>query len=415
MASLPVAYLDNNATTLMPEVVSREMAKWINQGNPSASYTSAQQCQAMMREFREFIASHIGATNHDVVFTSGATEANCTVVRGVIERARRKAQPFHVVASAIEHKSILLMLEDLARAIPFMQITYVNPDSSGHIVPRDFARALRDNTCLAICMHGNNETGAINAVNAIGRAVKDYNNNIFFHCDIVQTFGKIPVHLGAANIDGASISFHKLHGPPGVGCFVVRRSMYNGVSPLLYGTQSAGMRGGTENIIAIGTAFAAARLVFAQQQKTITHELALKRYLVAKLAERVPVVTNSEYISARTKMELQVVIIADNSFLEPTRYLPATIMLAVAKHVGPAACNSLIKSKLEEARVIVSVGSACNTANKDRSHVLRAMNIAPVVMDGAIRVSMCGFTAKEELDRFIDGFIAEANRQYQKR
>lgn len=87
-------------------------------------------------------------------------------------------------------------------------------------------------------------------------------------------------------------------------------------------------------------------------------------------------------------------------------------MIAVVKHVGPPACNALIKEKLENERVIVSVGSACNTANADHSHVLRAMKLPIVVMDGAIRVSMCGYTTETEVDRFVDGFLKETDRQY---
>ena len=415
-----VAYLDNNATTLMPEVVAQEMTKWVNQGNPSASYASAKRCQEMMREFREFIAGAAKCPTDQfaIIFTSGATESNNMIVRGVIERARRvrgfasTCNEFHIVASAVEHKSILLLLEDCARAIPEMHLTIVNPDASGHVQVADFARALRPSTCLAICMHGNNETGAINDIIAIGRAVKKYSARIFFHSDIVQTFGKIPLDLSRALVDGASISFHKLHGPPGVGAAILRRTMMDGIPPLLYGTQSFGLRGGTENVIGIGTALAAARMTLTHQSQTIARELSLKSRIVARLAERAPVVALSDYRDTKTKMELQMVIIGDRTFADASRYLPGTIMIAVAKHVGPAACNALIKEKLEAARVIVSVGSACNTANKEHSHVLRAMEVPTLVMDGAIRVSMCGYTSESEVDRFVDGFLVEAKRQY---
>lgn len=416
-----VAYLDNNATTLMPESVVRELAKWTNQGNPSASYASAKHCQAMMNDFRATVARAVGCSlaSYAVIFTSGATEANCMIVRGVIERARRArgfaatVSPFHVVSSAIEHKSIILLLEDAVRSIPEMSLTLIHPDSMGHMHTKDFVDALRPATKLVICMHGNNETGAINDIAEIGRQVKRASPDVFFHSDIVQTFGKIPVNLSLAKVDGASISFHKLHGPPGVGAAIIKRASMNGIPPLLYGTQSFGMRGGTENVIGLGAAFAATTLTLAQQPQTIARELQLKSRIVSTLAERAPVTTLQKYLPAKEKLELQIVIIGSDNFLDPTQYLPGTIMLAVAKHVGPPACNSLIKEKLESERVIVSVGSACNTASSEHSHVLRAMKIPTIVMDGAIRVSMCGYSTESEIDRFVSGFINEANRQYQ--
>jgi cysteine desulfurase len=409
-----VAYLDNNATTLMPEAVVAEMARWANHGNPSANYASAKGVRAMMDEFRAFILRGCAARDYDVIFTSGATEANNMIVRGVIERARRRMSgaELHVVASAIEHKSILLALDDLVRAIPELRLTLVGPDAGGHIRAQDFARAVRASTVLAICMHGNNETGAVNDINAIARAVRGRGGTrVFMMADIVQTFGKIPVAL-RGEIDGASVSFHKLHGPPGVGCAIVRRAAFAGVGALLSGTQEGGARGGTENAIGIGTAFAAARLVFAQMTATTAHELALKGRAIAALSARAPVTTLADYMGARTKLELQIVAVCDRGMMDPARYLPGTLMVSVVKHIGPPACNTLIRDVLERARVIVSVGSACNTSAEGHSHVLRAMNLPSVVMDGAIRVSMCGYTTADEIDRFVDGFLGEAQRQY---
>ncbi len=409
-----VAYLDNNATTLMPEDVVRAMVSWANQGNPSASYPSAEHCKKMMDEFRALIAQCAGCplNKFRCIFTSGATESNCMIIQSVIRRVRcSHEREFHVVASAVEHKSILLMLEDLMRDMPEMSVTYVNADFSGHIGAEDIRRALRPTTRLVICMNANNETGAIMNIAEIGRVVKAFNPLIFFHSDIVQSFGKIPVNLDKSLVDGASISFHKLHGPPGVGAAIIRLSEMQGLCPILYGTQSYGMRGGTENVVGIGAAFEATRLVFARYAQTVQRELALKTHLINRLSSLSPLAYFSDYIAAKRKLELQIVIIGDNTILEPARYLPGTIMLAVAKHVGPHACNTLIKEKLQEERVIVSVGSACSTKSTKPSHVLTAMGVTSLVADGAIRVSMCGYTTQEEVDRFIEGFLRETIRQ----
>jgi len=412
-----IAYLDNNATTIMPTNIIAEMNKWVNKGNPSASYESAIKCQQMMSEFRSFIARSIGCPvrKYAIYFTSGATEANCMIVGGVIERIRRSASgPFHVAVSAIEHKSIMLMLQDLVLAIPDMSITYVQPTIGGHIRPQDMAAAIRSTTKLVICMHANNEIGAINDIATIAQQVRQINANIFFFSDMVQSFGKIPINLFAWGIDGASMSFHKLHGPPGVGAAIIRQSQLEHFPPRLYGTQNDGMRGGTENTIGIAASFAASKMVFESRESTEKHELSLKKHLLEQLFKRAPLSAFDMYMGSQVKLELQMVAIGEHAnLLDPKKYLPGTLMISAVKHIGPSACNKLIKDKLEAKRIIVSVGSACNTKSNNHSHVLRAMNIPDVVMDGAIRVSMCAFTTVEEIDRFVDVFVFEVNRQYQ--
>lgn len=413
---LSIAYLDNNATTLMPQVVLDTMMSYVNLGNPSASYPSATRCKKMMQDFRTYLAACVGVSlsDYDCIFTSGATESNCTIIQSLVERCRCSSMTkFHIVASSIEHKSIILMLKDLKARIRELDITYVLPDNSGHVNASDILRAMRADTQLVICMHANNETGAVMNIAEIGRAIKSRGEHIFFHCDIVQSFGKIPVNLERSYVDGAAISFHKLHGPPGVGAMIIRKSFIDKMCPLLYGTQSYGRRGGTENIIGIGASFKATQMVFDAQGSTIAHELELKEYLIRKVAERVSsLVYFSDYVQTKPKYELQIIVMGDKTILDPTRYTPGTLMLAVAKHVGPHACNTLIKQKLEDQRVIVSVGSACSTDSGEPSHVLTSMGASTLVTDGAIRVSMCAFTTYAEIDRFVNGFIAEAKRQY---
>jgi cysteine desulfurase len=415
--SKPIAYLDNNATTIMSRETVREMVTWCNCGNPSAAYSSALKCREMIADFHAIIARHICAppSAYDIVFTSGATEANNMICRGIIETRccmrDCNSSSFHVVCSAIEHDSIRLLMDGLMRSLPDMTITYVNPNIAGHIDARTFARAVRDDTILAICMLANNETGAINDISAICAAVHARNAHTFFHCDIVQGFAKIPIDLLAWGVDGASISFHKIHGPPGVGAAIARKSVMC-AHPLLYGMQNNKMRGGTENVPGIGAARYATVCAIESMYTAFDHEIALKQYLIAKLREHVVMTRDIvQYMSARKHSELELVIIGNISNL--TRYLPGTIMIAAAKHIGPPACNTLIRNHLETIdNVIVSIGSACNTESAARSHVLVAMGIPPLVMDGSIRVSLCAQSTRVDIDRFIVGFLREVKRQY---
>lgn len=422
-----IAYLDNNATTMMSADVAAEMRKWMNCGNPSASYPSACSAKKMMDEFKSALRTYVDAKNYKVFFTSGATEANCTLIRNYIDHAMEGSagtDGTHIVCSAIEHKSIITMLEDMvARFGGRLRVSLVGATLGGHVPAAEILRAIMPNTFLVICMHANNETGAINDVRAIGagieevRKLRDGSLPIYFHSDVVQSFGKIPLSLRESQIGSAAVSFHKLHGPPGVGIAFIRDDIP--FHPLLYGSQNDGLRGGTENPIGIGAAAVATSSVFANMHTIMKHESELKKHMIASLKAKAPCMSHEEYMAMRARnakdpahnpcLELVIVLFGDTS----DRYLPNTLLLAAAKHVGPAACNKLIKEKLASSGVIVSVGSACNTSSSGHSHVLRSMHAEPVVMDGTIRVSICRYTTREEIDRFVNGFIAEVLRQYE--
>jgi len=409
-----IAYLDNNATTIMPPCIRDAMMEWTNRGNPSSAYAMAKHTTAMIHEFSAMIAKRCGCDIDDyaIVPTSGASESNSAIIFTITEHARMRGSPFHVIVSSIEHKSVMLAIDiAVLRCGGLMSVTYIKPTQSGHIMPDDVAAAIRPNTVLVCVMHANNETGAVNNIAAIGRAIA---GRAFFHSDIVQTFGKIATPLHQCGVDGASISFHKIHGPPGVGAMILRSAAFvAGFIPTIFGTQNAHMRGGTENVPGIGAAVAAMRMVFRTADETRIKECALKKYLIEQLSARAPLLTYDKYLASHTKLEMQIVLIARSiHILLPEYYLPGTLVISAVKHAGPPACNSMIREKLEEAGVIVSVGSACNAGSTDRSHVLRAMGVPDIVMDGAIRVSMCGFTTREEIDRFVNGFIREALRQY---
>jgi len=410
-------YLDNNATTMMSANTVREMLRWVNRGNPSASYASARECREMMVDCRAQLLRELGCSSereYGVYFTSGATEANCTILRSVIDaRLCASEGPVHIVSSAIEHKSILLLLQSMANHNKRVRISLVIPGADGAVAAETALSAIRPETCLVSIMFANNETGAINPVARIGEGImalcRAGHSGIFFHSDIVQAFGKIPVNMRAAGIDGCSISFHKIHGPPGIGAMVVRRSMINvlGLCPIIHGTQNEGFRGGTENILGIGAARAAILEAREERDVVADKQRRLKKHLIDLLRSRAPTRTLEEYLAARRKYELEIVLLSDES----SKYLPGTIMLSAAKHLGPGACNKLIKEALEKAGIIVSVGSACNTSSEQHSHVLQAMRASEAVMDGAIRVSMGRDTTRGDLEKFADVFLAEAVRQ----
>jgi cysteine desulfurase len=411
-------YLDNNATTIMPAEIKRSMVNWCNRGNPSASYPAAKESRNMMSSFRNYMgflcnfsACCVEKRDYDakgsadilapkgikyeVIFTSGATESNCTIIHSVIEayRSTKHVLP-HIIISAVEHWSIYHMVK-VYEARRIITATYVKPVISGHVLPQDIAGVITRDTCLISIMHANNETGAINNIKKIGEIA--HANNIPFHCDAVQTFGKFPLSPTENNVDAFSVSFHKLHGPPGVGVLVVRKDLLRGynMDPIIFGTQNNGFRGGTENLPGIGASFDAVRYTMKDRGGKNANMLKVKKYIVAAIMEAVP---TCNYENFHNSSPAKVVFISGMG----ADYLPNTILLAV---IGPDVCNVSIKKKLEKKRIIVSVGSACNTASDKSSHVLQNMDMPDVIKRGALRISIGDETTMEEANTFVSQFL----------
>lgn len=432
-------YLDNNATTIMPAAVIDEMTRWCNRGNPSSAYATAQAARKMMGDFRVYLGKLCGvdtccpedrdtgapapnaearadAGKYKVLWTSGASEANCTLFHGVVSAyTHARGQIPHIVISAIEHKSLHSMAQDYEER-GLAEVTYVQPAVSGHIPPDAVAAAMRPNTALVCVMHANNETGAINDVRRIGEIA--HGRGIPFHCDAVQTFGKFPPQLVRDNIDSISVSFHKFGGPPGVGALVIKQRLLIGYKfpPTIYGSQNEGYRGGTENLPGIGAAFCATRLTMTDRQAKNAAILALKKRLIGRLSAALPVRLYGDYVAGPAKPPVtrkgpshgpEVILLSSLN-----HYMPNTILLSVVRRGGGAKlCNQKIKTALEKRGIVVSVGSACNTASPKASHVLYAMGADDRIRAGALRVSLGDSSTAADVDAFVTEFLRAVNAQ----
>jgi cysteine desulfurase len=405
-----IIYLDNNATTFMPQSVINEMIKWCNVGNPSAGYSSAAKARQMMDQMREYIYALTTLT--DVIFTSGASEANAMIVNSVVSRQRmvnsmQGNELPHIIMSSIEHKSLIELAESYEER-KLAVVTLVQPSQSGHIRPEDVEAAIRSNTCMICVMSANNETGAINDIDELAKiAVR---RGIWLHTDSVQSFGKYPV-CGA---DSMCISFHKLHGPPGVGVLCYRKEKLT-LTPLVFGTQNNGLRGGTENVPGIGAAFAALRLTMTKRDEKNQRMFMLKGWIMRELGKHFTCLTYTAY-AKRMKdttynrdsgLKLEKIEKVEIVFLSQATkyYLPNTLMLSVVKHTQPLACNVEIKNKLLARGIVVSVGSACNTASPKASHVLYAMVADNLIRKGALRISLGDETSNKDVKVFVAEFI----------
>lgn len=409
----------------MPARVQKAMIEWCNRGNPSSGYPAARESRAMMNKFRDYIgvlcsidpccvedrdstrargnleARRRDPSEYKIIFTSGASEANCTILNGIVSAYSETVRGIpHIVMSAIEHKSLI----DQAKSFESRgcaTVTFVNPDISGHVQPAAVEAAIKPNTCIVCVMHANNETGAINDIEKIGKI--SHKHNIPFHCDTVQTFGKNPLNPTTSHVDSFCISFHKFQGPPGIGALVIKQQLLSGykLSPMIFGSQNESLRGGTENLPGIGAAFDATKLTMNGRTKKNSTMSSIKKYIIDTISTKIPSQNYRSYITASgAKPEIEIVFLS-----EMTGYLSNTILLSVVKRTKPPICNTKMREELERRGIVVSVGSACNTANTKASHVLYAMGANDLIRRGALRISLGDDTTIDDAKKFIIEFM----------
>lgn len=354
-------YLDNNATTALHPDVLRVLGDALRDvyGNASSIHREGQAARRMLENARESVASLIGATTRDLVFTSGGTESNNAAIFGALPGAGR----FHIVTTAIEHPSVAEALRELERR--GCEVTRVAPTRNGDVPAASVIESMRPDTRLVTVMLANNETGVVQPVQEVGRATRE--RGVHFHVDAVQAGGKIPIDVEAMQCDTLSLSAHKMHAPKGIGALYVRRGAT--LHPHLYGgAQERRRRAGTENV-PLATAFAAAAsLPNASEQ-------------IAALRDRF-----EEGIR-----ELDVTI---NGASVPR--LPNTSNVTFHGADGEG-----IVIGLDLSGVAVSTGSACSSGRVEPSPVLLAMGLSPEDARATVRFSLSRFTTVEEIDRAV--------------
>jgi cysteine desulfurase len=406
-------YFDNNATTMMPQEIIDIMVKWFNKGNPSAAYKSAKLCKAMIREFKLYLANWGGFSlyegqggadggQYEIIFTSCASEANNMIIRASVDAywAKLGTMP-HVITSAIEHKSALLCLEGLAK-LGRCEYSLAPTGLTGHILADDVAQLVRDNTCLISIMVANNETGAINDIKSLATMAHSY--SIPFYSDVVQYFGKYKLNAAANGLDAFGLSFHKVHGPPGVGALAIKRAFIDGygLEAQICGTQNNGLRGGTENVPGLAGSYAAMKFIGENRALKNKQIYSIKAQIMTNLADKWPTISYLDYINGIRPASLFIVFI---SGLGPD-YLCGTLLLSVVKLQGPPMCNVKLKEALEANGAIVSIGSACNTASDKASHVLDQLGADQYIRKGTIRISIGDLNRPSEAKKFVEAFNA---------
>lgn len=366
---LPV-YLDYAATTPVDPRVAERMAGFLTAdgvfGNPaSRSHRYGWQAEAAVEEARAQVAAAINADPREIVWTSGATEADNLALKGCAFAHRDRGR--HLVTSRIEHKAVLdtcAWLETQG-----FEVTYLDPDAEGRIAPTAVDRALRPDTILVSIMHVNNELGTINDIAAIGALCRE--RKVFYHVDGAQSMGKVELDLAALPVDLLSLSAHKVYGPKGIGALYVRRRGGVGLHPQMHGGgHERGLRSGTlatHQIVAMGEAFRLAAAEFAADRH---HLETLRGQFRAALAGLPGVYLNG----ARSGR------------------VPGIVNLGFAGVEG----ESLMLGLKE---VAASSGSACTSASLEPSHVLRGIGVADALAHASLRFSFGRFTSTEDMAR----------------
>ncbi len=359
-------YLDHAATTPVDARVLEAMLPYFSErcGNASSLHSFGQEARAGVDTARAQVAAAIGARPAEIVFTSGATEADNLAVLGTALAQEERGR--HIVTSAIEHSAVLEPCRFLeARGYT---VTYVPVDGRGLIDPDDVRRALRPDTVLVTIMAANNEIGTVQPVADIGRLTRE--RGVPFHTDATQMVGTLPMRVDELGVDLLSISGHKRYGPKGVGALYVRRGtpcrrLQHG------GEHERGRRGGTENVPGIVGLGAALHLAGALMEEERRRVEALRDRLVA---------TALEIPGARLNGD-------------PARRLPNNANLSFEGTDG----QSLVIG-LDLQGVAASSGSACSSGSVEPSHVLLALGLAPELAGAAVRLTLGRRTTEAEVD-----------------
>ena len=365
--NLPI-YLDYASTTPVDPIVADKMMQFLTPtgqfGNPaSRSHVFGWQAEAAVEDARTDVATLIGADPREIVWTSGATEANNLAIKGCAHFNQRKGK--HVITSRIEHKAVLDTTRQLERE--GWEVTYLDPDSNGLIQPQMVADAIREDTTVVSIMHVNNELGTLNDIAAIGKICRE--RKVFFHVDAAQSAGKTPIDVEAMYVDMMSFSAHKIYGPKGIGALYVRRKPRVRIEAQMHGGgHERGMRSGTlptHQIVGMGEAFKLGFKNLAEESARID---ALRTQLWEGVSDMEEVYLNGS----------------------EDQHVPGIVNISFAFVEG----ESLIMALRDLA---VSSGSACTSASLEPSYVLRALGLNDEMAHSSIRFSIGRYTSEQDI------------------
>lgn len=379
------AYFDNAATTrVAPEV--QDIVKKVmdlDYGNPSSRHRKGAEAEQYIKEAQDIIAGTLKAEPKEIIFTSGGTESNNMALIGAAFANRRRGN--HIISTRIEHASVynpLLFLEEQG-----FRITFLNVDRQGHIDPEELKQAICPETILVSVMMVNNEIGAVEPIEEIGKIIKKANPDIVFHVDAIQAYGKLKISVKRCKIDLLSVSGHKIHGPKGTGFLYVRDKVK--LRPIIYGGgQQRDFRSGTENVPGIAGLGMAAKLIYTNHTEKI---------------EKIRQVKDT-FLTGVRKLDG----VVDNS--------------GEAPHIASVSFRGIERSEvllhaLEAKGVYCSSGSACSSNHPAISGTLKAIGVEDELLNATLRFSFSVYSSVEEAEYAVQVLAEELpkRREFVKR
>ncbi len=370
-------YLDNAATTaLRPEVATEMMAVLQNEyGNPSSSHSFGRSAKSKLELARKTIAQLLNSSSQEIIFTSGATEANNWILQNAVLNLNVK----RIITSKIEHHAVLHAVEFLQKKHK-IQVDFVKIKSNGTIDINHLMELLSEEIpTMVSLMHVNNETGTVLDLEEIAKICQQH--SVYFHSDTVQSVGKMKLDLKETPVDFVVASAHKFHGPKGIGFAFIRKGTK--ISPLFHGgEQEKGIRPGTESLHDIVGMAKALQLSYENLESDRNYIQELKNYTIEKLQKHFPEV----HFNGNT----------DDTF-----YTILNVRLPF-----DASKSSMLLFNLDMKGIAISRGSACQSGSPRPSHVLAAFLNQEEVAKPSIRISFSHFSTKNEIDGLIEALIA---------
>jgi cysteine desulfurase len=397
-----VIYLDYNATTPLCEPARTAMLPFLGEkfGNPSSVHAAGRETRAAVDDARDRLADQLGAKAHELIFTSGGTEANNLAILGLARC--RAARGKHLISAKTEHHAVLNTIEHLEKREGF-EVTWLSVSQAGRVDLDQLADTIRDDTVLVSIMHANNETGVIQPLREISEICRA--GGVLLHSDMVQSFGKVPIVVPSESrgipqsylkdsatgsldcarndvlslVDAASFAAHKFYGPKGAGFLFLRSGIP--IEPIHFGGAHENQRrAGTENVAAIAGMAAAAEFVERDREEEQERERNLRDQLWQEISEQIsPVVLNGN----------------------THRRLANTLNVSL-----PALDSETMLMALDLEGVCASSGSACMVGSVVASHVLLAMGLPLALARSAVRFSIGKYTTEEEISATA-GIVSE--------
>jgi len=360
-------YFDNAATTKLDDEVLKTMVPYFTEkyGNASSTHFIGQEAKNALEAGRRVIARAIGAKPSEIVFTSGGTEANNLAIKGLFYA--NYPQKNHIITTRIDHDCVLNSCKWLETQ--GAKITYLDVDAEGFIDLEELEKSITDKTILVSVIHGNNEIGTVQDLEAIGKICR--RKGTLFHTDACQSFTKVQIDVRKQGIDLVTLNGHKIHGPKGVGALYIREGIQ--ITPILHGGGHEGKRrSGTENVPGI---VGFAKAVEVANRKNIERMTELRDKLINGILK----IQNTRLNGPSEKRLCNNVNISFNNI------------------EGEA-----IGGYLENYGIATSTGSACASHSLETSHVLKAIGLTPVQANSSIRISISKYTTEEEVGYFLE-------------